>query len=71
MDIALDVLRGTPFADCTFPALLRGIDGGDSALAGATIVLFGARRFEPLTLVTMPGAPPWRGAGATQPPARR
>ena len=48
MNIPLSVLQGTPFADFTVPALLLGIVVGGSALAAATIALFGPRRFETL-----------------------
>jgi hypothetical protein len=51
MNIPLDVLRGTPFADFTVPALLLGFVVGGSALVAALIALFGPRRialFEPL-----------------------
>lgn len=48
MDIPLSVLRGTPFADFTVPALLLGIVVGGSALAAATIALFGPDRIETL-----------------------
>jgi hypothetical protein len=44
MESPLSVLRGTPFADFTVPALLLGIVVGGSALAAATIALFGPRR---------------------------
>ncbi len=43
MNIPLSVLRGTPFADFTVPALLLGIVVGGSALAAAAIALFGPR----------------------------
>ena len=46
MNIPLDVLDGTPFADFTVPALLLGIVVGGSALAAAAIAVFGPRRFE-------------------------
>jgi hypothetical protein len=52
MDIPLSVLRTTPFADFTVPALLLGLVVGGSALAAAAIALFGPRR---LTLLE-----PWR-----------
>jgi hypothetical protein len=48
MDIPLSVLRGSPFADFTVPALLLGVVVGGSALVAATIALFGPRRFETL-----------------------
>lgn len=50
MNIPLSVLRTTPFADFTVPALLLGIVVGGSALLAAGIALFGPRRlsvFEP------------------------
>jgi hypothetical protein len=46
MQIPLSELHGTPFADFAVPALLLGIVVGGSALAAATIALFGPRRFE-------------------------
>jgi hypothetical protein len=44
MNIPLSVLRGTPFTDFTVPALLLGIVVGGTALAAATIALFGPQR---------------------------
>jgi hypothetical protein len=41
MNIPLSVLRTTPFADFTVPALLLGFVVGGSALAAALIALFG------------------------------
>ena len=46
MNIPLSVLGGTPFADFTVPALLLGFVVSGSALAAATIALFGPRRIE-------------------------
>ncbi|HKS68932.1 MAG TPA: hypothetical protein VJQ45_00830 [Ktedonobacterales bacterium] len=43
MNIPLDVLRTTPFADFTVPALLLGIVVGGSALTAAVIAVFGPR----------------------------
>lgn len=48
MNIPLSTLNGTPFADFTVPALLLGIVVGGSALAAATISVFGPRRIETL-----------------------
>jgi hypothetical protein len=48
MDVPLGELRGTPFADFTVPALLLGFVVGGSALAAATIAVFGPRRIEAL-----------------------
>lgn len=48
MNIPIDVLRGTPFADFTVPALLLGFVVGGSALAAAAIAVFGPRRIETL-----------------------
>lgn len=48
MNIPLDALSGTPFADFTVPALLLGFAVGGSALAAAAIGLFGPRRIETL-----------------------
>jgi hypothetical protein len=51
MNIPVNELRGTPFADFTVPALLLGFVVGGSALAAALIAAFGPRRialFEPL-----------------------
>jgi hypothetical protein len=45
MNVPLSVLSGTPFTDFTVPALLLGLVVGGSALAAATIELFGPRRF--------------------------
>jgi hypothetical protein len=52
MNIPLTVLRTTPFADFTVPALLLGIVVGGSALAAAVIAVFGPRS------ITLLG--PWR-----------
>ena len=52
MNIPLNVLYGTAFADFTVPALLLGIVVGGSALAAAAIALFGPRRLALLE--------PWR-----------
>jgi hypothetical protein len=46
MNIPLSVLGGTPFADFTVPALLRGIIVGGSALAAALVALFRLHRIE-------------------------
>jgi hypothetical protein len=51
MDIPLDVLRTTPFADFTVPALLLGVVVGGSALAAALIALFEPLRFDALASV--------------------
>lgn len=48
MEIPLGVLTGTPFADFTVPALLLGFVVGGSALAAATIAVFGPERIEAL-----------------------
>lgn len=48
MNIPLSVLRTTPFADFTVPALLLGFVVGGSALAAAVIALFGPRRLAQL-----------------------
>ena len=48
MNIPVSVLRGTPFADFTIPALLLGFVVGGSALAAAAIAVFGPRRFDAL-----------------------
>ena len=48
MNIPVTVLRGTPFADFTIPALLLGFVVGGSALAAAAIAVFGPRRFDAL-----------------------
>lgn len=63
MNIPLSVLRGTPFADFTLPALLLGVVVGGSALAAAAIALFGPRtlalfgpwRFDALASATAGG----------------
>ncbi len=52
MKIPLSVLRGTPFADFTIPALLLGFVVGGNALAAALIALFGPRELAQLE--------PWR-----------
>lgn len=52
MNIPLSVLRTTPFADFTIPALLLGIVVGGSALAAAVIAIVGPRSITPLE--------PWR-----------
>jgi hypothetical protein len=44
MNIPLSVLRTTPFADFTVPALLLGFVVGGSALAAALIAAFGPHR---------------------------
>lgn len=48
MNIPLTVLRGSPFSDFTYPALLLGVVVGGSALAAAAISVFGPRRIETL-----------------------
>lgn len=48
MNIPLTALRGSPFRDFTYPALLLGIVVGGSALAAAAISVFGPRRIESL-----------------------
>ena len=48
MNIPVDVLRGTPFADFTVPALLLGFVVGGSALAAAAIAIFGPRQIDAL-----------------------
>jgi len=45
MNIPLSVLSGSPFTDFTVPALLLGVVVGGSALAAATIEVFGPWRF--------------------------
>ena len=45
MNIPESVLSGSPFTDFTVPALLLGVVVGGSALAAATIEVFGPRRF--------------------------
>ncbi len=52
MDVPLSVLRTTPFADFTVPALLLGFVVGGSALAAAAIAVFGPHRIALLE--------PWR-----------
>jgi hypothetical protein len=53
MKIPLSVLRGTPFADFTVPALLLGIVVGGSALVAAAIALCWPRRLELLRIESL------------------
>lgn len=48
LNIPPAALRGSPFSDFTYPALLLGVVVGGSALAAAAISAFGPRRFEAL-----------------------